>query len=150
MSHLVHSTALVVGTTGLLLLGPSGSGKSATAINLLSMARLAGHFAALVSDDQVMIETIGQALIASAPETIRGMIECRGTGIARTATIAKARLHLAVELVSVNAANRIQDDERRWLPGGSVSLPLLSLDRSLPNPYAALEILIAGFPVAKM
>lgn len=42
----VHGTAIVLGTTGLLITGPSGSGKSALALSCLSEVRHRGRFAA--------------------------------------------------------------------------------------------------------
>ncbi|MFM2281521.1 MAG: hypothetical protein RLZZ444_3752, partial [Pseudomonadota bacterium] len=77
--ELVHATAIVVGSTGLLLVGPSGSGKSTKALQLMSTARRVAHFAALVSDDQVFLEIRNDKVIASAPPTILGKIEIRGT-----------------------------------------------------------------------
>ena len=58
----VHGTAIVIGTTGLLFLGPSGTGKSAVALHCIGQARAQGVFAALVSDDQVLLGDAGGRL----------------------------------------------------------------------------------------
>ena len=44
----VHGTAIVIGTAGLLFIGPSGTGKSAVALHCIEAARARGLFAALV------------------------------------------------------------------------------------------------------
>ena len=44
----LHATAVVHGESGVLILGPTGSGKSALALALLARARSAGEFGALV------------------------------------------------------------------------------------------------------
>jgi HPr kinase/phosphorylase len=58
-----------------LLLGPSGIGKSECALDLIAR----GH--ALVADDVVRIRRDGDGLSGSAPETIRFFMEIRGIGL---------------------------------------------------------------------
>lgn len=145
--ELVHATAIIIGSTGLLLVGPSGSGKSTKALQLMSTARRAAHFAALVSDDQVFLEIRNDKVIATAPATIRSKIEIRGTGIAAVPSIEKAELNYVVRLEIINASNRIPNDDAIWTFAGGISLPLITLDRSTPDPYAVLEAFLPGFPV---
>jgi len=71
----VHGALLQVQGVGVLLLGPSGVGKSETALELVTR----GH--ALVADDLVELERAGAALIGRAPERIRHYLEIRGLGI---------------------------------------------------------------------
>lgn len=148
MAELVHATAVRLGTTGILLVGPSGSGKSMQALSLMTTARLAGHFAALVSDDQIFLESRAEGVIARGPASIRGLIELRGGGIGRVDHVESARMHHAVELVSVTAENRIPPENRVWSSPGGISLPLLSMDRLTPEPFGWLSALIEGFPTA--
>jgi len=143
---LAHGTAIKVGETGLLFVGPSGSGKSALALQTLFSARLAGHFAALVSDDQVFLETVNGEVRATAPGSIAGMIELRGSGIGRVKSIAEARLHHAIQLVDVHSGNRIPEENQHWRAGGDIELPLVFLDRLVRDPFPWLEALIEGFP----
>ncbi|MFM2278359.1 MAG: hypothetical protein RLZZ444_590 [Pseudomonadota bacterium] len=145
--ELVHATAIVIGSTGLLLVGPSGSGKSTKALQLMSTARRAAHFAALVSDDQVFLEIRNDKVIASAPPTILGKIEIRGTGIAEVAAIDRAEINYVVRLEMINASNRIPNENEVWTSRGGICLPLITLDRSTPDPYAVLEAFLPGFPV---
>ena len=60
----IHGTAIVIGKTGLLFLGPSGSGKSSLAFACLAAAKPLGLSAALVADDQVFITQRDGATIA--------------------------------------------------------------------------------------
>jgi HPr kinase/phosphorylase len=60
---------------GVLLLGPSGVGKSETALELVAR----GH--RLVADDVVELAPEAGRLIGSAPQAIRHYLEIRGLGI---------------------------------------------------------------------
>lgn len=95
----VHGTGLVLGQTGLLLRGPSGAGKSVLALTLLDRFEGLGQPAFLVSDDRVTLTAENQQLEMSAPNTIAGKIELRGRGIIERPLMAKAPLHLVIDLV---------------------------------------------------
>lgn len=60
---------------GILLLGPSGIGKSECALELVAR----GH--RLVADDVVRLRREGDRLLGRAPETIRHYTEVRGLGL---------------------------------------------------------------------
>ena len=151
MTHiLAHGTAIVVGDTGLLFVGPAGSGKSSLALQTLFSARLAGHFAGLVSDDQVFLEAVNGEVRASTPASISGMIELRGSGIGRVSSIPEAPLHYAIRLVEVHSENRIPEENQYWRADGRIELPMLFLDRKVRDPYPWLEALIDGFPLRSL
>jgi serine kinase of HPr protein (carbohydrate metabolism regulator) len=143
---LAHGTAIQVGDTGLIFVGPTGSGKSSLALQTLFSARLAGHFAALVSDDQIFLHAVDGEVRASAPPSIAGLIELRGSGIGRLEAVADAALHYAIRLVEVHADNRIPEENQYWRAEGGIALPLVFLDRRVRDPFPWLEALIAGFP----
>ena len=89
----LHATTVALGEErGLLVLGPSGSGKSALALQLIALGAM------LVADDQTRLHLEGDAVIATCPAPIRGRIEARGLGILRADTLPAARLVLAVDL----------------------------------------------------
>jgi len=73
----VHATAVAIEDCGLLILGPSGSGKSALALALMAAG------ARLVADDRVILRVEGERLVAECPPAIAGRIEARGMGILR-------------------------------------------------------------------
>ena len=147
---LAHGTAIVVGQTGLLFVGPSGSGKSSSALQTLFSARLSGHFAALVSDDQVFLEAVNDDVIGTCPPSISGMIELRGSGIGRVEAIEQAPLHYAIRLIEVHADNRIPEENQRWKADQGIELPLVTMDRHVRDPYPWLMALIDGFPMLKV
>jgi HPr kinase/phosphorylase len=72
----------------ILLVGPSGSGKSDLALRLLSLGF------ELVADDQVMVT----GRIVSAPSALAGLLEVRGLGIVRLPHRSTARLVLVIDL----------------------------------------------------
>ena len=89
----LHATAVALSpAAGVLILGPSGSGKSSLALRLMAFG------AQLVADDRVCLAVQDGALIARAPAQIAGLIEARGAGILRADALAQARIVLAVEM----------------------------------------------------
>ena len=71
----VHGVLVSVFGSGVLIMGRSGIGKSACALELIDR----GH--ALVADDVVNVERKGDFLIGSAPPALFGSLEVRGLGI---------------------------------------------------------------------
>lgn len=95
----VHGTGLVLGGVGLLLRGPSGSGKSILALSLIDDWNARDRTAKLVADDRIDLEVGRAGLLMHAPAAIAGLVELRGRGIVRRAHVKKARLHLVVDFV---------------------------------------------------
>ncbi len=75
----IHASAVLYGTCGILIRGPSGSGKSALALALVRQAR----FARLIGDDRIRIEAAHGRLLLRPAATREGLIEIRGLGIRR-------------------------------------------------------------------
>lgn len=135
----VHATCVAFGARGVLLLGPSGSGKSDLALRAVMQ-----EGAKLVADDRVHLARRGAGLVAAAPREaghagLLGAIEAYGLGILRlgpTRRLTTVRLCLAVALVPPRDVERLPP---RWDlgPGDSeeyegfealgVSLPVLRL-----------------------
>lgn len=95
----VHATGLVLGDAGLLLRGPSGSGKSLLALALLDEWELRRLPASLVADDRVDLCVRDGAIVMRPPRSIEGLIELRGRGLVPRPFVAEAPLHLVVDLV---------------------------------------------------
>jgi serine kinase of HPr protein (carbohydrate metabolism regulator) len=91
MKHL-HGTAVALNGFGVLIRGPSGSGKSDLAL------RLIGGGAELIADDQVIIKVLGEKPHISAPAAIRGLIEVRGLGVVNIGAVNSTPLCLIVNL----------------------------------------------------
>jgi len=130
---LCHATCVAYGRQAILIIGPSGSGKSDLALRLLDgppLRRDGLEFhPALVSDDQVLLQLGGDELLASAPASIRGKLEVRGLGIVDHFPLcASAGVRAVVTLVPNAQVERMPDFSAvRWQMSG-VSLPLLHID----------------------
>lgn len=137
----IHATAIVVGTTGLLFVGPSGSGKSARAFACMAEAGARGLFSALVSDDRVLISAMDGVLVAAAPPPIAGRLELRGSGIVAIRHLPRAVMHLAVLPGEARGAGRLPDAGERFTVEGIGELPAVRLVEGAANPLAALAAL---------
>lgn len=71
----VHGVLVEVYDLGVLLIGESGTGKSETALDLITR----GH--KLISDDVVVITQLNDILLGTSPEITRHFMEIRGIGI---------------------------------------------------------------------
>jgi HPr kinase/phosphorylase len=92
-SALVHASCVALADgRGVLILGPSGSGKSALALRLIALGAM------LVADDRTIVTARKDALHAACPDTLRGRIEARGVGILSAPALPFATLKLAVDL----------------------------------------------------
>jgi len=116
---LVHATTVAIGGRAMLLRGPSGSGKSDLALRLIDAG------ARLVDDDRSELRRHGDAIVVCAPETIAGLIEARGIGILRVASLASAELALIVDLVSPEAVERLPEPRSETILG--LAIPLIAL-----------------------
>lgn len=137
----MHATAIVLGETGVLFIGPSGSGKSAAAFACLCAAQARGWNAGLIADDRTVLTAVGHRLVASCPEPIRGLIELRGAGIVRLRHVERAVIHLAV---TASGEARLPEEEEIFTSNG-IALPLLRMCReSAADPLSVLRGLAPG------
>lgn len=85
----VHGTALSLALSpdrapcGVLLLGPSGIGKTTLALALIESCREGRS--RLIADDSALLTAEDGRLAASAPPGFSGLVEIAGTGLARLA-----------------------------------------------------------------
>lgn len=77
----LHASCVVIREAGILIRGPSGSGKSLLARDLLLEAEARGRFARLVGDDRVRVTSRNGRVVATAVPNIAGKIEARGFGM---------------------------------------------------------------------
>ncbi|SIQ83171.1 Hpr(Ser) kinase/phosphatase [Rhizobium sp. RU20A] len=133
-----HATGIVTGETGIMIVGPSGSGKSALAYACLVAARRAGLFSALVGDDRLDIAITGDAAIMRGPSAIAGLLEIRGAGILRHETIHEARIDLVVRPVDPARDDRLPPDDERFDLGGGLSRPLIRVPRTMCEPLSLI------------
>ncbi len=116
---------MLVGEAGILIRGPSGSGKSALARALLHEARLAGRLARLVCDDRVAIEARHGRLVARGLPSIAGRLELRGVGLVGVDHEASVVVRLVVDCRPDRASRLPEPCETRVALCG-LSLPRLA------------------------
>ncbi|MCJ2094174.1 HPr kinase/phosphatase C-terminal domain-containing protein [Methylobacterium sp. J-072] len=126
----LHAACVALGESGVLIRGPSGSGKSSLA--LLLAAESDGAF---VADDRVICERRAGALVARPHDALVGQVEIRGQGILPVQELGlairpEAIVRLAIDLVA----------ESRRLPEPpadaeilDLRIPRLVLDRGVRN-----------------
>jgi len=135
MPEIVHGSAVTFGGRAVLILGPSGSGKSGLALDLVSRG------AVLVADDRVALEATDDGPPrASPPAGLEGRIEARGLGLLRTDWKRGVPVALAVDLG--------QTCDQRLPPPRTVALcgrpvPLIRA-KDAPNLAAAIFVALKG------
>jgi len=109
-SSSTHATGLIVGNRGILIRGPSGSGKSRLAMTLLQSA--GSGFACLVGDDRIHLEAVHGRLLMRPATALTGLMEIRGLGIVRLPFEPVAVVHLVIDLAAADAARLPGSDMR--------------------------------------
>lgn len=115
----LHATCVAVGGTGVLLRGPSGSGKSDLALRLIDGG------AELVGDDQILVAAKDGHLTAVPHPNLAGLLEVRGLGIFSIPHRPSVDVQLIVALGG-QAPERLPEPQHEEIQG--ISLPLLSLN----------------------
>lgn len=132
----LHGTVVAWRGKGVLLQGPSGSGKSDLALRLVEAG------AVLVADDLVRVEPVDGRLVARAAREA-GLLELRHQGIFRLPAQASTAVDLVVRLEPpADAGERLPPPESCALAG--LLLPVVRLDPRTASAVARLGLLLAG------
>ena len=115
----VHGTSVALDGGGVLLRGPSGSGKSDLALRLIDGG------AALVAEDQTALSRKGEEILAGAPPQIAGRMEVRGLGIIRLPAVSDIPVRVVVDIVPAGEVERLPKPAETMLLG--VALPVIRL-----------------------
>ncbi len=135
----VHGVAVSIARTGILIVGPSGAGKTELALDLIDHCLIRNIEAHLVADDRVILRRDGDFWYASAPERLKGLVEVRGSGIHKIEFLDKAQLHFGVRLVKESESMRMPDLAPAELCP-DIFLPCLSLPQ---RNFAAVRAVLA-------
>ena len=127
----LHASAVIHRESGVLILGPSGSGKSALALALMAHASRVGAFGALIGDDRVFVRKAHGRLIACGAANMAGIIERRITGLIEVRHELAAVVRMAVELCERGRRWPRIPSENDSLIIREVELPRLALDSGL-------------------
>jgi len=99
----VHATVVAFGSKGVLLRGPSGSGKSDLALRLIDAGAI------LVGDDRVELVKRHNSIVARCPEAIAGKLEVRGLGIVTQPYCPEVPVTLVVDLADAEDVERMPE-----------------------------------------
>lgn len=88
----IHASCVAYEGHAVLFIGPSGSGKSALALQLLALG------ATLVADDRTVLRVENHQIQALAPDTTKGLIEARFVGILKAEYVGPTPVALVVDL----------------------------------------------------
>ena len=120
---LLHATAVALavddGWAGVLLRGPSGSGKSDLALRLIDDG------GRLVADDQVALCGDAADVTLRAPPHLPDCLEVRGLGLVKVPTLPDAPLRLVVDLQPAAVIERLPAARAVLLAG--MRVPSLAL-----------------------
>ena len=122
---------------GVLIEGPSGSGKSDLALRALDQGFR------LVADDRVLVWACEGRLYGRAPETLSGLIEARGVGVLPVAPVAFCDIAL---LVRLEAPERLPDPATETILG--VAVLRLAADPFALSTPAKLSRALTAFDAA--
>jgi serine kinase of HPr protein (carbohydrate metabolism regulator) len=137
----VHASAVLVGDRAVLIRGPSGSGKSRLAFDLILAGR-AGQIpaATLVGDDRIFLKAAQGQLVVRPVRELAGLIEIRGLGIRRCDFAEHAIVGLVVDLSAADA-ERMPAPDALFAHIDGVIIPRIPVDSAfqpLPLVVAAL------------
>ena len=122
---------------GVLIEGPSGAGKSDLALRALD------HGFRLVADDRVLLWVAEGRLYGRAPETLAGLLEIRGVGVASVAALPFCEVTLVARL---GQPERMPDPATEAILG--VAVPLLAADPFEISAPAKLGRALGAFDAA--
>lgn len=136
----VHASAVLIGREAVLIRGPSGSGKSRLAFELIVAGR-SGQLPAtvLVGDDRIHLEARQGRLWARPTPRLAGLIEVRGLGIRRCDFVSEAPVGWVVDL---NAADgtRLPAPESLTTTLSGIELPRIPVQVG----FSALPLIVAA------
>jgi HPr kinase/phosphorylase len=143
----IHASAVLVGPKAVLIRGPSGSGKSRLAWELLvAVTQGLLPFARLVADDRAYLENHSGRLVVRPAKPLAGMIEVRGLGIRKVEVEPLAVVGLVVDLDAADAARHPEKAAATAVIDG-IALPRLGVaagTAGLPLVLAAMRTPPAG------
>ena len=155
----IHATCLAFGQRGVLLRGPSGSGKSDLALRCITQPIVLADgmpgatgtpiLARLVADDQVIVRVAQERLLAQAPANLHGLLEVRGIGVFKLEAAGEIQVCLVVDLLAAGTPartiERMPADHAKVTIAG-IALASLALVAAEPSAPVKLALALARLP----
>lgn len=134
----IHATCISLNGSGVLLRGPSGSGKSDLALRLIDAG------AVLVADDYCTLTHENGRLVAVTPDAIAGKLEVRGLGILTLPFEKMAAVRLVVDLEPKDNIERLPETTTCKIE--ETDVPQVFVDADTPSAAAKVRmaLLMAG------
>lgn len=133
---IVHACCVIIGEAGILIRGPSGSGKSDLTLRLIDEG------AQLVADDYCEIKARKGVLRAQAPAPIAGNLEVRGYGILTLPFVTSASVGLVVNLADEQDIERLPEESTCQIDG--IPIPQAWIDPKSPSASARVRLITSS------
>ena len=133
--EILHASCVAYQGQAVLLLGASGSGKSAFALQLMALG------AKLVADDRTELRLVGDEVMADVPAAIAGLIEARGVGILKAKPAGVTPVAMVIDM-NRKETSRLPEPQSTVLLGQE--RPLLAAVGAPHFPAAVLQMLAQG------
>ncbi len=132
----IHATCVAISGQGVLIRGPSGSGKSDLALRLIDEG------ADLVADDYCNIAFESGRLIATPPPAIAGKLEVRGIGILQMPHTNIVAIRLVVDLRTTQEIERLPETATTFIE--NVPVPWISIDPRTASATAKVRVALSS------
>jgi len=131
-----QATSVAIGGRAVMIEGAPGTGKSSLALALIDRG------AVLIGDDAVMLEAIGETLLASPHPRVTGLIEVRNVGLMSLPMT--SAVPVALVLILDRAAPR-HIEAADSVERGGVSVPAIRLYPDSPVLALRAEMALARY-----
>ncbi len=148
MPDTIHATLVQLFGFGVLLRGPSNSGKSSIALRLLDEAEQSRTPCSLIADDQVILASKADHLVGKAPDRLFGKIEMRGIGIINVEARHESMIDLVVDLVPPQSLERMPDEKLDFVTIAGVKIRRINIAERNPDASVIIRTALKAFPEA--
>ncbi|MBF91295.1 MAG: hypothetical protein CMP34_00640 [Rickettsiales bacterium] len=126
-----HATSVVIDSFGLMILGPTGIGKSDLALRLID------NGATLITDDITICKKVNNKVLLFSPNKTKGLLEVREVGIINVPYVENINLVMIIDLLKTNN-KRIP--ERKFKKIFGLKFPVLSLNGKTPSSVIKVKV----------
>lgn len=131
----LHASAVAFDTCAVVILGKSGQGKSAMALQLMAFG------AELVGDDRLFLVAESGHLMVSPADNLVGLIEARGVGVLQARARYPVQVCLCLDLDHIETERVPPFRQKSWL---DVNVPCLNKVDTPAFPAAVVQYIKTG------